>query len=61
MAVLRHERVGEHPLGVLLVGSDPLELEEAQEVLDLDERHLDGGVEIALGLAVDVRRQAQPE
>ena len=49
----------EHALGVLVVDRDPLELEEAQRVLRLDERHLDRRVEVALVLAVDVRGQAQ--
>ena len=59
VAVAREALVGEHALGVLVVDRDPLQLEEAQRVLGLDERHLDRGVEVALVLAVDVRRQAQ--
>ena len=59
VAVGREALVAEHARRMLVVDRDPLELEEAQQVLELHERHLDGGVEVALVLAVDVRRQAE--
>ena len=59
VAVAREEVVGEHALGVRLVDGDPLELEEPQRVHGLGHGDLDRGVEVALGLAVDVDREAQ--
>jgi len=57
--VAREQLIAQHPRRVVVVDRDPLELEEAQQVLELHERHVDGGVEVALILAVDVRRQPQ--
>ncbi len=42
-----------------VVDGEPLELEEAQAVLGVDEALLDRGVGIALGLAGDVRRERE--
>ena len=59
VAVAREALVGEQALGMGLVDRDPLQLEEAQRVQRLDQRHLDLGVEVALLLAADVHGQAQ--
>ncbi len=60
VAVLLDELAGGELGCPVVVDLEPLELEEAERVLGLDHPLLDGGVQVALGLAGDVDRQRQP-